>query len=115
MIDDVQAPPGELLQDHVVPACAPFSTRVLRGDVLRLVDLEGQQAVDFLCYNAADPREHYHAANTIKIPGNIYLGEGSVLRSDQARPLMTIVADTCGGHDTIFGSFSRTMIRPRFL
>ena len=34
-------------------------------------DLEGQQAIDFLCYNADDPAERYHAPNTIKIPKNI--------------------------------------------
>ena len=71
-----------------------------------LVDLEGQQAIDFLCYNAHDPEERYHAPNTIKLQHNIYLGKGSVLWSVRARKMMTIVEDTCGGHDTIFGCCS---------
>ena len=95
-----------LLEDHVVPARMPWSARVAQGEHLVLVDLEGQQAIDFLCFNAHDPRERYHAPNTIKIPGNIYLGRGSVLRSVHARKMMTIVEDTCGGHDTIFGCCS---------
>ena len=70
------------------------------------VDLEGQQAIDFLCYNAHDPHERYHAPNTVKLQGNIYLGPGSVLWSVRARKMMTIVEDTCGGHDTIFGCCS---------
>ncbi len=81
--------------------------------MLRLIDLEGQQAIDFLRYNADDPEECYHAANTIKIPGNIYLGKGSVLWSVRARKMMAIIVDTCGGHDTIFGccSFALDEIR----
>ena len=66
--------PGRIVEDTVVPACRPWSARIARGDVLRLIDLEGQQAIDFLCFNADDPAERYHAPNTIKIPGNIYLG-----------------------------------------
>ncbi len=60
-------------EDTVVPACAPWSARIQKGDRLRLIDLEGRQAVDFLCYNAADPAERYNAANTIKLNNNIYL------------------------------------------
>ena len=103
---DTALPPGRIIGDAVVPARAPWSARVGRGDVLRLVDLEGQQAVDFLCYNAKDAAERYSAANTIKAPGQIFIGEGSVLRSSLARPMMTVIADTCGRHDTIFGCCS---------
>lgn len=99
-------PNGHIIEDIIVPARTPWSARIARGDMLRLIDLEGQQAVDFLCFNAEDPSERYHAANTVKVPGNIYIGEGSVLRSSLARPMMTVTADTCGRHDTIFGCCS---------
>ena len=95
-----------VIEDTVVGAGRPWSGRLDRGEHLVLVDLEGQQAVDFLCFNADDPDERYHAPNTIKLQGNIYLGEGSVLRSVRARRMMTVVEDTCGGHDTIFGCCS---------
>jgi urea carboxylase-associated protein 1 len=106
MTGDKGRPAGRIIEDTVVPARRPWSARVAEGDVLRLIDLEGQQAIDFLCFNAADPAERYHAANTIKVPGNIFLGQGSVLRSSLARPMMTIVEDSCGAHDTIFGCCS---------
>ena len=95
-----------VIEDTVVEARLPWSGRVDRGEHLVLVDLEGQQAIDFLCYNAHDPLERYHAPNTIKLQHNIYLGRGSVLWSVRAREMMTIVEDTCGGHDTIFGCCS---------
>ena len=102
----VPADAAEVIEDTVVGAGLPWSGRVAQGESLVLVDLEGQQAIDFLCYNAGDPAERYHAPNTIKLQGNIYLGRGSVLQSVRARPMMTVVEDTCGGHDTIFGCCS---------
>ncbi len=114
MAPEAIAVSGRVIEDQVVPARAPWSTRVARGQVLRLIDLEGQQAIDFLCFNADDPGERYHAPNTIKVPRNIYLGEGSILRSSLARPMMTIVADSCGRHDTIFGCCSFEIDRVRY-
>ncbi len=106
--------PGQVIEDTVVPACEPWSAEVRKGDVVRLVDIEGQQAVDFLCYDLADRAERYNAANTIKLNNNIYLGQGTVLWSVRARPMMTIIADTCGSHDTLYGCCSIEIDRVRF-
>jgi uncharacterized protein len=92
--------------DEIVPAGAPWAGIVRQGQVLRLTDLEGQQAVDFLCYNAAEPEERYHAPNTVKAAGSIFLTTGHTLYSDVARPMFTIVEDQFGGHDTIGGCCS---------
>ena len=92
--------------DEIVPAGAPWTGIVRQGQVLRITDLEGQQAVDFLCYNAANPEERYHAPNTVKAAGSIFLTTGHMLYSDVARPMFTIVEDQFGGHDTIGGCCS---------
>jgi urea carboxylase-associated protein 1 len=105
---------GQVIEDTVVPACQPWSAEVCKGDIVRLIDLEGQQAVDFLCYNLADRAERYNAANTIKLNNSIYLGQDTVLWSVRARPLMTIIADTCGSHDTLYGCCSIEIDRVRF-
>jgi len=94
------------MQDVVVSAGAPWSGIVRLGEVLRITDLEGQQAVDFLCYNAAEPEERYHAPNTMKAAGTIFLTTGHRLYSDLARPIFTIIDDQFGGHDTIGGCCS---------
>jgi len=94
------------LNDEVVPARSPWTGVVRATETLRIVDLEGNQAVDFLCYNAADLDERYSAAETIVGQGNIFLTTGTVLRSSEGNPLMTIVDDTCGRHDTIGGACS---------
>jgi uncharacterized protein len=106
--------PGALLVDVVVPARAGWSGVIAAGDVLRVVDLHGRQAVDFLCYNARDPSERYNAADTMKIAGNVYLGAGSRLYSDLGHVLLTIVEDTCGRHDTIGGCCSVESNRVRY-
>ena len=89
--------------------CTP--TRVSKGfmkpDDLCIVDLEGNQAVDFLLYNAHDTAERYSAPDTIAAQGAIFLTTGSVLRSCEGRPLMTVVADQVGRHDTIGGACSK--------
>jgi urea carboxylase-associated protein 1 len=68
------------------------------------VDLEGNQAVDFLVYNAADPSERYSLTHTIQAQAALYLGVGTQIMSSEGRPLLTIVADTCGRHDTLGGA-----------
>jgi uncharacterized protein len=99
-------PAGTIIEDLTIPAGGHWG-RVLRtGQVLRIVDLEGKQAVDFLCYNAEDPGERYSAADTMKYAGTIFLTTGHGIYSDMGRRLLTIVEDTCGRHDTIGGCCS---------
>ncbi len=95
----------ELLRKTIAPA-GRFSTRLETGDLLRIVDLAGQQAVDFLAYAAELPVDRYNAANTMKINGNIYLGKGTKLYSERAQVLLSIADDTVGRHDTLGGCCS---------
>jgi urea carboxylase-associated protein 1 len=97
---------GTVVSDDTVLPGEPWSGTVARGSHLRIVDVAGRQGVDFLCYNAENTDERYNAPNTVKAATAITLETGRVLYSDFARPLMTIVADTCGGHDTIGGCCS---------
>jgi len=82
------------------------SRRIAKGDMLRLIDLEGEQAVDFLCYDAEDPTDRYCATNTVKVQGQLFVDKGTVLYSDLGKPLLTVTEDTCGRHDTIYGCCS---------
>lgn len=101
--------PGTIIRQETVPAGGRWSDRLETGERLRIVDLHGQQAVDFLCFSAELPVDRYNAANTIKLAKTIYLGKGVTLYSDRARPLMRIIEDTCGRHDTLAGCCSAEM------
>jgi urea carboxylase-associated protein 1 len=100
-------PAGEAVLDELVPARAPWSAVLAAGDLLSIVDLGGNQAVDCLLYSADDHAERYSAPDTIAAQGSIFLTTGSVLRSNEGRPLMTVVADEVGRHDTIGGACSK--------
>ena len=105
---------AKIVEDRILAPGAWWSGVVKRGHILRLVDLEGQQAVDFLCYDAADPSERYNAADTMKIAGSLFIGYGMRLYSDMGNPLFTVVEDSCGRHDTIGGCCSRESNRVRY-
>ena len=98
---------GRVVHEETVEARAPWSHLVLAGQSLRIVDLEGNQAVDFLLYGADDPVERYSAADTMSAQGNVYLTTGSVLRSNEGNPMMTLTASTVERHDTAGGACSR--------
>ncbi len=97
--------PGTTLSDRVL-APGPYSRVIRAGDHLRIIDLEGQQAVDFLVYDAANHANRYNAANTIKLNRSIYVGPNFKLYSDLGDVLMTVAEDTVGYHDTIGGCCS---------
>jgi urea carboxylase-associated protein 1 len=99
-------PPARIICDAIVPARAPWIHPVFKGQTLRILDLEGNQAVDFLVYNLHDDAERYSACETITRQRNIFLTTGTVLVSGEGNAMMTITADTCGRHDTIGGACS---------
>ena len=98
------------ISDNYVPARAPFSTLLKQGQRIRIIDLEGQQAVDALFYNARDTTERYSAQDTLaaqSLQGGRYdLTTGSVLLSNESRPMLKITADSCGFHDSCAGACS---------
>lgn len=92
--------------DTVIAAGDPWLGVVRRGQVFRIIDLKGNQAVGTLFYNAYDTDEHYSAQDTIQAQRNIYLTTGSRLLSNRGRPMLMITEDTCGRHDTLGGACS---------
>ena len=90
--------------NEICLAGEPWIKTIRRGQILRILDLEGNQAVDTLFYSPTDPDERYSATDTIVHQGALYLTAGSVLYSNQGNAMLTIVADTCGRHDTLGGA-----------
>jgi urea carboxylase-associated protein 1 len=106
MIAESPLDAAEAQYRKVIPAGEYWIHVLRRGETLRILDLEGNQAADTLFFNADDPAEHYSAPDTIREQGNLYLSTGTVLMSDLCRPMLTIAADTVGRHDTIGGACS---------
>lgn len=93
--------PAAAVLDVIVRAGEPWMQELRPGQTLRIVDLEANQTLDTLFYNARDPGERYSAVDTIRARGNPYLTTGSRLLSSQGREMLVITADTCGRHDTL--------------
>ncbi|MDV2474279.1 urea amidolyase associated protein UAAP2 [Rhodococcus zopfii] len=99
--------PGAVILDETVAPRGPWSALVAAGDVLTIVDLYGNQAVDTLFYGAPDTAIRYSAQATIAAQRSLFLTTGSVIRDQEGNPMMTIVADEVGNHDTIGGACSQ--------
>jgi urea carboxylase-associated protein 1 len=106
--------PADAVYSEILPAGEAWIHPITEGQVFRIVDLEGNQAVDTLFYNTDDFTDRYDFQNTIRAQGNIYLTTGSRLMSSQGNVLMTIVADTCGRHDTLGGACATESNRVRY-
>ncbi|MEL7518216.1 MAG: urea amidolyase associated protein UAAP2 [Pseudomonadota bacterium] len=104
--DPAKGLPGAIVHDEVVPARAPWLHHVKKDQTLRIVDMEGNQAVDFLLYSTDDDAERYSAQDTIAAQGNIFLKEGSIIRSNEGRPMLTVTGTSVDYHDTIGGACS---------
>jgi uncharacterized protein len=95
---------GTVLHDERVAPNASWSGVVTAGQVLTIVDVGGNQSADCLIYNAHDPDERYSVPDTLAWQGNVYVRAGTVLRSNEGRPLMTVVANEVDRQDTIGGA-----------
>jgi uncharacterized protein len=98
--------PQHAVHREIVGAGEPWMGTVKAGQYFRILDLEGNQAVDTLFYRADSIEERYSAQDTIRAQGNIYLSAGTPLLSNEGNTLLTIVSDTCGRHDTLGGACS---------
>lgn len=98
---------GPTVSREVLAARAPWSAVLQPGQVLTIIDLDGNQAVDFLCYDASDTRNAYSAQATLQAQDSVYLTTGSVLRSSEYDALLTVIATDVERHDTLGGACSK--------
>ena len=103
---DSNLDPKNAVYDEEIRARQPWSKVIQTGQILRIIDLQGNQAVDTLFYNAHDTSERYSAPDTVVRQGNIFITTGTELMSSDGNVMMTVVGDTCGRHDTVGGACS---------
>ncbi|KHL16090.1 UNVERIFIED_CONTAM: urea carboxylase [Mumia flava] len=113
------APPPGVTPDDVVwaerIAGGGYShRRITRGTCVRLVDVAGDACAHVLAYNALAPWERLNVADTVKVQWQVYAGAGRLLLSDQGRVLASVVEDTSGHHDTIYGTSTQARNERRY-
>ena len=94
------------VQDHFIPAEAPWSGIVSKGQTIRIEDSYGQQAIDTLFYRADDFAERYSNQDTMRAQGGAYIGTGTKIISNEGNVMLVMTADSCGRHDTSAGACS---------
>jgi urea carboxylase-associated protein 1 len=90
-----------------IPAGEGWTHELAAGEVWRIVDLEGNEAVDALFFDATDYANRYSAVDTIREQRAVYLTQGSRLLALDGQPLLTIISDSNGRHDTLGGACSQ--------
>ena len=114
-MDTVEASvPGTVLADRLIEPRGHHACEVRKGEVYRIVDVDGQQVADFLCFNLHRLEEKLSPHNTLLLNNQVFPGVGYTLYSDEAGALMTMTADTNGTHDIIAGACSRFTNRFRY-
>jgi hypothetical protein len=99
--------PAQIVERATVPGGWYWSTRLARGQTLRIVNSSGTPGVSAFFWNADDPSERYNAGDTVKVQWNARLCAGRLLLSDMGRVLAAITEDTSGRHDTLLGGSTR--------
>lgn len=114
MTDDNDSPPGAVLWEETIPGGGHWSGVVRRGVALRLTDLRGRANAAMLVFNHEERFERYNMPDTLKSQHTAFLTRGNVLHSDMGRAMASVIADTCGWHDTICGVMDDAALAGRY-
>jgi uncharacterized protein YcgI (DUF1989 family) len=95
----------------VIPPRSGASLRLARGQVLTVIDPEGEQVSDLVAFNARDVDEYISSGRSIDYASRIFLTRGDILYSNRSNPMLTIVADDVGRHDFLLTPCSEEMFR----
>lgn len=93
---------------QIAPADAVAFT-VTQGQLLRVVDVEGQQVADFIAVRKGDPSEFSSPGETILFNyPRIRLNPGDKFYSSKQQPMFEIVSDDAKGvHDFLYAACNR--------
>ncbi len=96
---------------QVIPPRSGISFKLRRGQILTVIDPQGEQVSDLVAYNAADLEEYISSGRSIDYASRIYLTTSDILYSNRSNPMLTIVRDEVGRHDFTLTPCSREMFR----
>ncbi|MBK9728262.1 MAG: urea carboxylase-associated family protein [Saprospiraceae bacterium] len=96
---------------NIIQPCSGVSFILTQGQRLKVIDLEGEQVSDFICYNLKDKAEYLSSGRTIDYAETIFLTKGHPFYSNRSNVMFEIVADTVGRHDFLLTPCSAEMFR----
>ncbi len=104
-------PTSQVLQSDLIPAQKGSAFKMLKGQLLKVIDLEGEQVSDLFCFSARDNSDALSSGRSIDYNDTIYLSKNHKLYSNSGEVMMTILDDTCGRHDFLVTPCSLQMFK----
>ena len=101
----------DALTQHRIMPQSGMALTLKRGQIIRVIDVEGEQVSDLACFASGDINEYYSSGRTIDYNEKIYLSTDDILYSNQSNPMLTILDDTVGKHDLLFAPCSQEMFK----
>ena len=96
---------------NIIPPQSGVAFILKKGQRLKVIDIEGEQVSDFICYNLHDKLEYLSSGRTIDYAETIYLTKGHKFYSNRSNVMFTMVEDTVGKHDFLLTPSSAEMFR----
>jgi hypothetical protein len=100
---------SQLIQTHLLEPHTGAAFVVRKDQILRVIDVEGQQVVDLVSYSQQNPQEYLSSPRTMDYNNKIYFTKDDLLYSDQSNPMWTIIEDTVGKHCFLFAPCDQKM------
>lgn len=93
---------------HIAPRSGTAFT-LNKGQVMRVIDVEGEQVCDLFCFAKNDTEESLSSGHTVDYNEKLFLSTGDVLYSNQSNPMLTVIADRVGKHMMLYAPCSQEM------
>src|SRR5688572_27216070 len=80
-----------------------------KGKKLKVIDVEGEQVSDFVCFNLHDKGEYLSSGRTLDYEETLFLTKGNSFYSNRSNVMFELVDDTVGRHDFLLAPCSAEM------
>ena len=99
------------LKAHQIAAQTGTAFTVQKGHIIRVIDVEGQQVADLVCFAGQNPLEYLSSGRSIDYNQKLNLSTGDILYSNRSNPMLSITRDPVGRHDFLFAPCRQEMFR----
>lgn len=82
-----------------------------RGDLLTVIDPQGEQVADLVAYSQSDHKEVISSGRTLDYASRLFLTKGDPLYSNRSNVMLTIIEDDVGRHDFLLTPCSKDTFR----
>ena len=97
-----------------IEACTGIGIELDKGQLLKVIDSEGGQVADLVCFRRDDTGEWLSNGRSFHYNETLFLTQGHTLYSNRSSPMLTIVGDTVGRHDFLYSPCSAAMFERNY-